>query len=231
MKLAVLLLLLTVTAPADVLADFHARLKAVHDYQATAAIRSDRGNMVIDYRCIRTPDLLGATQGVRTEILQGAHQGAVILWRSAVKDRMVRVQIGQKRVWRSVTRLKLQGTPMVTSILDDIASHLDEGKVTVQPDTVTLQVGQAVPAGPDDGLGRDPELDAPVAATPGRLPAAQAEQKKCWLLKCSHGDEQDEVCLDQATLMPVRWRFWRHGKLTISADLWSLQLNVSSKLE
>jgi hypothetical protein len=144
---------------------------SVVDYSFTGYIRTEKGPIVVDYRCFRP-------RTVRSEILEGRGKGAVVLYVPDQREDSVKVKSGSFRVWRNIKKLKIDNTPLVESLLDYILKMLKESKEVTLKGKVTMvaHVGEIIDATMNPFPGKAMEVSptplvSPVAASPSPTPA------------------------------------------------------------
>lgn len=109
------LLMMATAAHADPGEDIYRQVKShiesMHDYTLQYDYHGPRGDYRFDYRCIRPLD-------VRTQIIQGSNQGAVLVYRPEDRRDKVKAKKGIFTIWKDVNDSAIKGTPMVASVFD-----------------------------------------------------------------------------------------------------------------
>ncbi|MHB2019693.1 MAG: hypothetical protein ACYCW6_22340 [Candidatus Xenobia bacterium] len=200
------------------------KLKTVTDYSMVVFTAGEHGQYVLNYECVRPAN-------IRTEIMEGAHRGTVIVYLPQVKNKMVKVKAGDKRMWRSIDKLKIAGSPMVQSVLDSFQTDLGAMSFTMKAhQPVTVDVGRPVSnhVNPDQdmALGDERDVPPPAPATP-----VQHVQHDCYMLEGSNGDTHEELAVDSKTLLPVEMKRWKGKTLEVDAQIWQINLNTSPHID
>lgn len=160
-----------ITAIKDLLAAMQNNYQNVNDYTFQSYIKLPNGTSVIDYRCVRPSK-------VRTEILDGVGKGTTVLYDPDVKKDDVKAKKGAFRVWRSIERLKLQGTPAVESLLDMIVDMMKdpnnnvnfEGMATLSATLgAQIDISLKTGGGPSDTVSPSPTASPSPSEAPNEL--------------------------------------------------------------
>ncbi len=230
MRFLVLLILLAAAVSAATYSDakslitaIEEKLKTVKDYSLTVYTEGPHGAFVLDYRCVRPSQ-------IRTEILDGAHRGTVVVYLPQVKDKMVKIQAGDKRLWRSIDKLKIAGTPMVQSVLDQFDTDLSSMPFTLKShQKVVVDVNKPVVVKADPDPIMPDERDVPPP--PPAINPVEHVEHDCYVLTGTKGDVREEMAFDTTTLWPVSLKRWKGKSLDVEAQIWRLSINTAPHID
>ncbi len=199
-------------------------MASIHDYTMTVYTNNHHDEYVLDYACVRP-------SGIRTEIVQGAHRGAVFVYQPKTKPGQVRFSMASKPRWKPLERFHLAGTPMVESVVDMMLTDLGQGTFSARRQRVPIEIGRPIHITSERS--NDPmfggEHGGGETGTPAPPPGFKHEtvERDCWVL--SNGSV--EVAVDAKMLWPVSLKRSSAGKLEAELQVWRMAVNVAPNIE
>ncbi|MHB2019915.1 MAG: hypothetical protein ACYCW6_23490 [Candidatus Xenobia bacterium] len=225
LALSVVLLLQPLAAqPPTLLQQVRTHIETLENYAMMVYLQADGNEFVLQYRCTQH-------QQIRVEVLDGPMCGTVACF-SGRDPQHVKVHFGDGATCTYSTS-KLQGTPIVESVLDMLAGEIQHNQVSVKSvqqvsldvgrpiELISLQHEETVPRLDDGALGRSESVSG--APAPRRLIARRTVQHNCTVLEGHLNAIRQELYLDSSTLDPVEVKVYRGKHLEGLAEVWDLQ--------